>query len=77
PALWADANIHATEVSPTSATLYLLNKLTSEYGKNADVTRALDTRVFYLCPRVNPDGAELALADKPRFLRSSTRLYPY
>lgn len=77
PALWADANIHATEVSPTTATLYLLNKLTSEYGKNADVTRALDTRVFYLCPRVNPDGAELALADKPRFLRSSTRPYPY
>lgn len=77
PAIWADANIHATEVSPTTATLYLLNKLTSEYGKNADVTRALDTRAFYICPRVNPDGAELALADKPRFLRSSTRPYPY
>lgn len=77
PAIWADANIHATEVSPTTAVLYLINKLTSEYGKNADITRALDTRVFYLCPRVNPDGAELALADKPRYIRSSTKWYPY
>ncbi|PJF29005.1 MAG: carboxypeptidase, partial [Phototrophicales bacterium] len=77
PAIWADANIHATEVSPTTALLYLIHKLTREYGKNADITRALDTRVFYICPRVNPDGAELALADKPRYIRSSTKWYPY
>jgi murein tripeptide amidase MpaA len=37
----------------------------------------LDTRVFYICPRVNPDGAEWALADKPKIIRSSTRPYPY
>ena len=29
------------------------------------------------CPRLNPDGAELALADKPRHIRSSTRRYPF
>ena len=40
-------------------------------------TRALDTRAFYVVPRVNPDGAELYFADKPRFLRSSVRPYPY
>ena len=28
-------------------------------------------------PRLNPDGAELALADKPKVIRSSTRPYPY
>lgn len=77
PALWVDGNIHASEVSPTSACLYLLNKLVSGYGQDADITRCLDTRVFYLCPRINPDGAELALADKPRIIRSSTRPYPY
>ncbi|HEX2620854.1 MAG TPA: M14 family metallopeptidase [Phototrophicaceae bacterium] len=77
PALWVDGNIHATEVSPSSACLYLLNKLTTQYGKDADITRALDTRVFYICPRLNPDGAEWALADKPKFIRSSTRPYPY
>ncbi len=77
PALWVDGNIHASEVSPTSACLYLLNKLVNAYGQDAEITRCLDTRVFYLCPRINPDGAELALADKPRIIRSSTRPYPY
>jgi len=77
PAFWADGNIHATEVAPSSACLYLLNKLVTEYGSEPDVTRCLDTRAFYLCPRVNPDGAEWALADKPKIIRSSTRPYPY
>jgi len=30
-----------------------------------------------LVPRLNPDGAELAMADKPRHIRSSTRPYPW
>ncbi len=77
PALWVDGNIHASEVSPSSACLYLIHKLTSAYGVDADITRALDTRTFYICPRLNPDGAELALADQPKIIRSSTRPYPY
>jgi murein tripeptide amidase MpaA len=77
PAVWADGNIHASEVSASSACLYLINKLLTEYGSNAEVTRALDTRAFYICPRFGPDGAELALADKPRVIRSSTRPYPF
>ena len=77
PAFWVDGNIHATELSPSTACLYLLNRLVTAYGDDADVTRALDTRAFYVCPRVNPDGAEWALADKPRYIRSSTRPYPY
>lgn len=77
PALWVDGNIHASEVSPSSACLYLIHKLTDAYGADADITRALDTRTFYICPRLNPDGAELALADQPKIIRSSTRPYPY
>jgi murein tripeptide amidase MpaA len=77
PALWVDGNIHATEVSPSSMCLYLINRLVTAYGEDPDVTRCLDTRAFYICPRVNPDGAEWALADKPKYVRSSTRPYPY
>ena len=77
PALWVDGNIHATEVSPSTACLYFINTLVTGYGEDEEITRALDTRVFYIVPRVNPDGAELALADKPRYIRSSTRPYPY
>jgi len=77
PALWIDGNIHASEVSPASACLYLINRLATQYGSNADITRCLDTRAFYICPRVNPDGAEWALADIPKLIRSSTRPYPF
>ncbi len=77
PALWVDGNIHATELTPSSVCLYLLQTLVSGYGTHADITRCLDTRAFYICPRVNPDGAEWALADRPKFIRSSTRPYPY
>jgi murein tripeptide amidase MpaA len=77
PALWVDGNIHATEVAASAACLHLLVRLTDGYGSDADVTRCLDTRTFYICPRVNPDGAEWALADRPKIIRSSTRPYPY
>jgi len=77
PAFWVDGNIHATEVAASAATLYFLHTLVTQYGKDPDVTRALDTRAFYLCPRINPDGAEWALADKPKWVRSSTRPYPH
>lgn len=77
PAVWVDGNIHATEVSPTTACLVLIHRLLSGDGADPDVTRALDTRAFYVCPRVNPDGAELFLSDRPRYLRSSTRPYPF
>ncbi|GBC91567.1 Carboxypeptidase T [bacterium HR15] len=77
PALWVDGNIHASEVSASTACLYLIQRLVQEYGSHPAITRCLDTRVFYICPRVNPDGAELALADKPKIIRSSTRPYPY
>lgn len=77
PAFWCDGNIHASEVSASAAVLYIIHRLTSAYGSDDTVTRALDTRAFYLMPRVNPDGAEWALADKPKIIRSGTRPYPY
>ncbi|NDJ52938.1 MAG: carboxypeptidase [Chloroflexi bacterium] len=77
PALWVDANIHASEVSPTIAALHLIHKLTTEYGSSDEVTRVLDTRVFYIVPRLNPDGAEKYLREGEPMLRSSVRPYPY
>lgn len=77
PAMWVDGNLHASEVAGSAAALYHLHTLVTKYGKDKDVTRALDTRAFYIVPRVNPDGAEWALADKPKVVRSSTRPYPY
>ncbi|HSW08359.1 M14 family metallopeptidase [Aquabacterium sp.] len=77
PAFWVDGNIHAGELTASTACLYWLHQLLSGHGSDARITQLLDTRAVYICPRVNPDGAELALADRPRFIRSSTRLYPF
>jgi murein tripeptide amidase MpaA len=77
PAYWVDANIHATELLGSTACLYFLEYLLVGYGVDAEITRCLDTRAFYLCPRINPDGAELALAEHPQLIRSGTRRYPY
>ena len=77
PALWVDGNLHASEVTGSTAALYLIHSLVTRYASDENVKRALDTRAFYIAPRVNPDGAEWALADRPKEIRSVTRPYPY
>jgi murein tripeptide amidase MpaA len=77
PAFWIDGNIHAAELTASMACLHYLQSLAQGYGNDPDITRLLDTRTVYACPRINPDGAEWALADRPRYIRSSTRAYPY
>jgi murein tripeptide amidase MpaA len=77
PAFWIDGNIHAAELTACTACLYYLHYLLSNYGKSREVTELLNTRTVYICPRLNPDGAELALADTPRHIRSSVRPYPH
>ena len=76
PALWIDGNIHAAEVTASTACLYFLHQLATG-ADDARIRHLLDTRAVYICPRLNPDGAELALADRPRYIRSGTRPYPY
>ncbi len=76
PALWIDGNIHSIELAASSACLYFVDWLLRNRDHNPDVARCLATRAFYVCPRINPDGAEWALAEKPKYVRSSTRRYP-
>ena len=58
-----------------TAALDLIHRLLSGHGSDDLVTRALDTRTFYVVPRLNPDGAERGLKER-RFIRSSVRPYP-
>ena len=73
PAIFVHAQIHAMEFTGTTAALDLLDRLLHSDEKR--VRHAVDTRTFYVVPRVNPDGAEAGLADG-RFRRSSVRPYP-
>jgi hypothetical protein len=77
PAHWIDANIHSVELTASVAACRVLQHLVEGFiTGDEQVTRALRTRTFYVVPRVNPDGAEWALADTPRYRRSSVRNWP-
>ncbi len=75
PAMYIDGNIHAGEVTGSHIALYTIKQLLETYGQDSQVSHLLDTRTFYIIPRVNPDGAELYLTT-PTMLRSSVRPYP-
>jgi murein tripeptide amidase MpaA len=75
PALLVEANIHAVEWTGCAAALHLLGRLLGGYGSDERITYVLDTRAFYVVPRLNPDGAEHALREG-RFIRSSVRPWP-
>lgn len=76
PALWIDANIHSSELVSSMAALNFIQWILTS-SEDKDVQRCLDTRTIYICPRVNPDGAEWALATTPKLVRSGIRAYPY
>ena len=76
PALWIDGNIHAAELVGSMACLHFIEFLLKNASTNTEIQHCLDTRTFYICPRINPDGAEYALADVPKLVRSSIRPYP-
>lgn len=61
PGYYIDAQIHAEEHATSSTALYAVWYLLTKYGEDPEVTRLVDQQAFYILPRINPDGAELAL----------------
>jgi murein tripeptide amidase MpaA len=61
PGFYVDAQIHAEEHATSAVALYAIWHLLTQYGKDEEVTRLVDSQAFYILPRINPDGAELAL----------------
>lgn len=61
PGFYIDGNNHGEEVITSAVTLFTIDFLLSEYGRDPEVTHLLDTRVVYVLPRVNPDGVEICL----------------
>jgi hypothetical protein len=56
PALWLGAALAGDEQTGVEACLYTIDALISGHGKDAEITRMLDTKTFYICPTANPDG---------------------
>jgi hypothetical protein len=74
PALFIEGGRHAGEISGIEATLYFVNHILTNYGRDADITRLIDTKTVYARPMNNPDGATLYHLTA-QTLRSSVRPY--
>lgn len=61
PGYYAEACTHAEEFCGTNAALCLALKLVDSYGKDEDMTALVRDVVFYIVPRVNPDGVETVM----------------
>jgi hypothetical protein len=66
PALWIDGGTHGAVLAGTEICLYVIDKLVSGYGADADVTRLVDDNAFYICPMVFADGGIEAGKPAPR-----------
>ena len=71
PALYVDGGIHAGELTGSAVATHLVGHLLNGYGRDPRVTALLDSRAFYVRPKFNPDGSDLALVHD-QFLRSTT-----
>lgn len=76
PGFYVDGNTHAGEVTGSAMCLYLIHHLLTGYEGDEAIRRLVDTTVFYIRPRVSPDGAEVYLTT-PHNLRSVPRPYPH
>lgn len=63
PGFYIDAQIHAEEHATSATALYAIWYLLTNYGADEECTRLLDSQVFYVIPRINPDGAEYSLKE--------------
>ncbi len=71
PALYVDGGIHAGELTGSAVATHLIGYLLRGYGNDGRITELLDSRVFYVRPKFNPDGSDIALIDD-QSLRSTT-----
>ena len=76
PGVYVDGNTHAGEVTGCMISLYTAWQLLSQYTTDSKITELVDTRTFYIIPRLSADGAELYLTE-PYIPRSSIRPWPY
>ncbi len=79
PAVWVDGNMHASELCGSSVALAIAEDLLAVHGGAdvaggkplpAPIAAALRESLFYIVPRMSPDGAEAVLTTG-RYVRSS------
>ena len=75
PALLIAANFEGNQVGTSEMTLRMVTHLLEQYASDDAVRKSLDENVYYVFPRVNPDGAEKMFASVQT--GSTTNTYAY
>ncbi|WP_420155727.1 M14 family metallopeptidase [Siphonobacter sp.] len=61
PAAYFEGGRHSGEVTSSESVLWMAKHLIENYGKDAAITKLLDTKTIYLRPENNPDGSTMYL----------------
>ncbi|MEU5882761.1 M14 family zinc carboxypeptidase [Spirillospora sp. NPDC047279] len=73
PAIVYQATQHAREWITPEMVRRLLHHYVENYGKDAEITKIVDTTDLWFAPVVNPDGYDLTFQDGFRLWRKNTR----
>ena len=74
PAMFIEGNRHSGEVTGAESALWFARHILSNYGKDPELTKQVDTKALYIKIKNNPDGAELYL-NTAQSNRSTVRPY--
>lgn len=56
PGHWIGGSTHGNEFTGTEVCLYIIDKLVTGYSEDPKIKQLVDTKTFYICPMINPDG---------------------
>ena len=61
PAMFIEGNRHSGEVTAAESDLWFAWHVLTNYGKDPEITRMVDSTTLYIKPKNNPDGSDLYL----------------
>jgi len=61
PAMFIEGNRHSGEVTAAESALWFAWHILTNYGKDPEITRMVDSTTLYIKPKNNPDGSDLYL----------------
>jgi hypothetical protein len=59
PAMFIEGGRHSGEITSSESVLWLIDHILTNYGKDDEITKLVDTKTLYLKVMNNPDGSEL------------------
>ncbi|MGP9023107.1 M14 family zinc carboxypeptidase [Streptomyces sp. BR1] len=73
PRFFLMSQIHARELTTGEVSWRWIDELTSGYGKDADITKLMDTTEMWVAPIANPDGVDIVASggDNPLLQRKN------